>query len=379
MNRTRRGLAATAALLTIGGGVVAQSASAAPSAAWHKTLTRPVVVKGASLIGATSPTRLLHLDIVLSPRNAKKEKAALKAMYRPSSPRYHKFLTRRQYVARYAPTSAQTAKVTKYLRGEGLRHVAVSKNRQLITATSTVRTASKAFHTGFRSYRAGSKTFYTNTTAASVPTGLGSLVKAVVGLSNAALPMPHPATTKAAAGNPSLDGITPKDFQRTYDATGTATGKKTAIALFTEGSQKQTFKDLRTAEAKNGLPKVSYTEYKVGPQSSDTAGADEWDLDTQTSTAMACWRSTVSSPTTRPARCRRASVAATSTRTWTARWWPAMSCCRKVRCRARRCSRHPATTAMAAPTWRRPAYPAASPAPTGRRRVSSRPAWAAPA
>jgi subtilase family serine protease len=287
MNRTRRGLAATAALLTIGGGVVAQSASAAPSAAWHKTLTRPVVVKGASLIGATSPTRLLHLDIVLSPRNAKKEKAALKAMYRPSSPRYHKFLTRRQYVARYAPTSAQTAKVTKYLRGEGLRHVAVSKNRQLITATSTVRTASKAFHTGFRSYRAGSKTFYTNTTAASVPTGLGSLVKAVVGLSNAALPMPHPATTKAAAGNPSLDGITPKDFQRTYDATGTATGKKTAIALFTEGSQKQTFKDLRTAEAKNGLPKVSYTEYKVGPQSSDTAGADEWDLDTQTSTAMA--------------------------------------------------------------------------------------------
>ncbi len=50
---------------------------------------------------------------------------------------------------------------------------------------------------------------------------------------------------------------------------------------------KQVFKDLRTAEAKYHLPRVSYRQFKVGPQSRDTAGLDEWDMDTQTSTAMA--------------------------------------------------------------------------------------------
>jgi subtilase family serine protease len=291
MSRTRRGLAATAALLTIGGGVLAQSAtgaSAAPAITWHKTVSKPVIIKGTSLLGATSKSRVLHLDVVLTPRNAKKEKTALKKMYTPGSGSYHKFLTPAQFKASYAPTAASVTAVKKYLRGAGLTHVKTAKNRQLVTATATVANASKAFHTGFSTYQAGKKTFYTNTRAAAVPARLSGLVTSIVGLSDAPLPMPHPTVAKkAAVGTPNLDGITPKDFQTTYDATGTATGSKTAIALFTEGSQTQTFKDLRLAEQKNGLPQVAYTEYKVGPQSTDTAGADEWDLDTQSSTAMA--------------------------------------------------------------------------------------------
>lgn len=288
MTRTRRGLAATAALLTIAGGVAAQSASAAPAATWHRTLSKPVVVKGTSLVGATSSRRVLHLDVVMAPRHASQARTALRAMYRPGSSTYHRFLTRKQYIASYAPTAAHVASVTAYLRKAGFRSVSVATNRELVTATGTVAEASKAFHTGFSTYRAGHKTFYTNNRAAAVPSRLNGLVSAVVGLSDVPLPMPHPLLAKkAAAGSPNLDGITPKDFQNTYDAKGTPTGSKTAIALFTEGSQAQTFKDLRLAESKNALPKVSYTEYKVGPQSTDTSGADEWDLDTQSSTAMA--------------------------------------------------------------------------------------------
>jgi pseudomonalisin len=286
MTPTRRGLAATLALLTIGGGVVAEAAPAATAATtWHQTVTQPVVVKGTSLLGATAPSTVLHLDIVMTPRNAAGETAAMKAMYTRGSATYHQFLTPAQWEAKYAPTAAQVSTVTKYLQGQGFTAVTPTANRELVTATATVAKAAAAFHTTFSSYGAGSKVFYTNATNASVPSSLANLVTAVVGLSNAPLPMPHPKVE--AAGSPNLDGITPKDFQNTYDVAKTPTGSKDAIALFTEGDQTQTFKDLRLAESKNNLPQVAYTEYKVGPQSTDTSGADEWDLDTQSSTAMA--------------------------------------------------------------------------------------------
>jgi pseudomonalisin len=288
MTRTRRGLAATVVLLTIGGGVVAQSASAASAAtSWHATSTKPLTLKGATLLGATSPTKVLHIDVVLSQRNPAQAASALKAMYTPGSATYRQFLTPAQYAASYGPTTSQINAVTSYLSSAGLTNVAVTPNKQLVTATTTVATAAKAFNTAFANYGFNGKTFTTNTAVASVPAALAGDVSAVVGLSDLALPTPHPAASTAAAGSPNLDGITPKDFQNTYDAVGTPTGAKTTIALFTEGDQTQTFKDLRLAEAKNGLPQVGFTEFKVGPQSTDTAGTDEWDLDTQSSTAMA--------------------------------------------------------------------------------------------
>jgi pseudomonalisin len=63
--------------------------------------------------------------------------------------------------------------------------------------------------------------------------------------------------------------------------------RRTSIAIFTQGDMSQVFKDLRTAEAKYNLPEVAYRQIKVGPQSNDKSGLDEWDMDTQTSTAMA--------------------------------------------------------------------------------------------
>ena len=46
-------------------------------------------------------------------------------------------------------------------------------------------------------------------------------------------------------------------------------------------------KDLRVAESVNHLPQVPAQVVQVGLASPDTAGLDEWDLDTQMSTGMA--------------------------------------------------------------------------------------------
>jgi subtilase family serine protease len=54
-----------------------------------------------------------------------------------------------------------------------------------------------------------------------------------------------------------------------------------------EGDLTQVVKDLRQEETAFGMPKVPYSIVQVGVPSTDTSGADEWDLDTQYSTGMA--------------------------------------------------------------------------------------------
>jgi pseudomonalisin len=72
-----------------------------------------------------------------------------------------------------------------------------------------------------------------------------------------------------------------------YDAGSTPTGSKTTVAVFAEGDVTQVLYDLRVAEKANGLTEVPVQVIQVGLASTDTAGVDEWDLDTQFSTGMA--------------------------------------------------------------------------------------------
>jgi subtilase family serine protease len=99
---------------------------------------------------------------------------------------------------------------------------------------------------------------------------------------------PKPLQAKPQAGSPDIEGgLNPAQFDTTYDATGTPTGSKTSIALLTEGDTTTVMTQLRLAESKEGLSKAAVTVVPVGPQSTDTSGADEFDMDTQVSTAVA--------------------------------------------------------------------------------------------
>jgi subtilase family serine protease len=61
----------------------------------------------------------------------------------------------------------------------------------------------------------------------------------------------------------------------------------TTIAIFAEGDLTQVLLDLRQAEAEHHQTVVPYTVVQIGAQSGDTSGADEFDLDTQTSSGLA--------------------------------------------------------------------------------------------
>jgi pseudomonalisin len=283
---------------------VAQAGAATPAAgkALVSTATKAADVGRAVSTGALPAGQEINLDITLKTRNAGAELAALKAMYTPGSATYHHFLTPAQFDAAFGPTVASVNQVKSFLSAHHFTNISVLSNRMMITARATAANAESAFATKLSQFKVGSLGFYANTAPASVPASLSSAILAVVGLNDIPMAMPHPARASASQRATELrelgksadptsanfpEAIPPVDFQNTYDAAKTPTGAHTAIAILTEGDISGVFKDLGLAEKASKLPGVSYTEIPVGPQSTDTSGLDEFDLDTQTSTAMA--------------------------------------------------------------------------------------------
>jgi pseudomonalisin len=264
-------LGALAAAATVG----AQLSHAAPGAAWRDTATKGLSLNGASL-GPVAAATPLHVAVALSTRNG----AQLAQSIRSGTE-----LAPEQFAAAYGPTQADTQAVESYLTQNGFSNVAVEPNGLFVTADGTAAVAEKAFNTSIVAYSVEGATLFANATAAQVPAQLTGVLS-VLGLNDAAtmsLPL-----RKAAVGVPSyVTDYTPQGFWKAYDATTAPTGSKTPIAIFAEGDVTGVVGDLRTFEKADGLAQVPVSIVRVGVSSPDTAGADEWDMDTQFSTGMA--------------------------------------------------------------------------------------------
>ena len=264
-------------------GRAAQDVIVAP-AGWSATATRGATLPNGTDRGALAPTTPLTVRVALNLHN-QDQLASLIAS------RQH--VSQGQFAAQFGPTPSEVQSVVSYLQGQGFTNVQTSA--QLVSADGTAAQAAKAFNTSLESFQLGGSAVYVNTQPAFVPASLGNTVSAVLGLSNAAkmsvrpnLQRPHascfPASAPTGQCTPAFDA---KDVQTFYDATAAPTGSATTVAVISEGDVSGTVSDLRYAENKLGLPVVPVTVVKVGLSSADTAGAAEWDLDTQSSTGMA--------------------------------------------------------------------------------------------
>ena len=74
--------------------------------------------------------------------------------------------------------------VVVYLQAQGFSNVKAA--RQLVSADGNAAQAAKAFNTTLESFTLNGKTVYVNTKPALVPSSLGDVVSAVLGLTNAA-------------------------------------------------------------------------------------------------------------------------------------------------------------------------------------------------
>lgn len=290
MMRRTRAIAAAAVSAALGLAALPAATAGAATPTWAATATLAEPTAGLTSLGAASPSAPLSVTVALRLRDTPSLEIAIAS---------GSTLTASEFDSLYAPTTAQAAAVVSYLDSQGFSGVRTSGNRVLVTANGTVGQAVSAFHTRIQDFDLAGRTVFANVAPAQVPPSLSGVVGSVLGLNDVgtmSTPLRKGPAKQVATNAPSsclVSGVgypctyNPQGFWKAYDATSAPTGSKTSIAIFAEGDLTQVVKDLRQEESANGLPQVALTVVPVGLASSDTSGADEWDLDTQYSTGMA--------------------------------------------------------------------------------------------
>ena len=249
---------------------------------WSSTATQGVTVSNATDLGALAGTQALTVRVALQAHNVSQLAQAIASGQKVSDA---------TLMSEYAPTSAEASQVVSYLQSQGFTNINVAPNHLLVSADGTAAQAQTAFDTKLESFSLNGKNVFANTTPAFVPSSLGGIAVAVLGLNNAARMASGPTacfpTDPAPSGTPCVRDFDAHAAQTFYDAGTAPTASNTTIAVMAEGNVAQTLTDLTYAEQQQGIPQVPVTVEKVGLSSPDTAGFDEWDLDTQSSTGIA--------------------------------------------------------------------------------------------
>ncbi|HTT99463.1 MAG TPA: S53 family peptidase [Rhizomicrobium sp.] len=253
---------------------------------WENTHTQAIPLIKAKLLGAVSPTTTMNIAVALQMQNAQALRNLIQSQATPGSADFGKFITPAQFNTSYAPSTAAVNAVTGYLAGFGFSNISVQPNRLFITATGSAAQIQAAFNTTLARFKQNGKQVFVNTTPVQVPQALNGVVLSVLGLNNVA------ATTPITPCDVSIKGCLrftydPQTYWRAYDVGHVTKASKTSVAIMAEGDVSGVIPDLRTFEAAMGLSQVPVSVVQVGLPSSDTSGADEWDLDTQYTTGMA--------------------------------------------------------------------------------------------
>lgn len=258
--------------LTIASTIAVTAVLLAPAAASAATGLDPVRISGSTSTGALDRPGV-PVTLALNVR----DKAGLRQAAAAGGG-----LTPAQFNARFAPAEADVSAVRSWAESNGLHVDSVSANRTLVRVSGTSQAVGSAFGTTLRAFRApDGAAYFAPATRALLPLALSGKVNAVLGLSDVG----RLRVDAAPAAIPSSYG--PRELAALYHAPDTAVGSGQALSVIAEGDLSQAQSDLATFEAQNGLPHVNWHQINVGPASTDTAGADEWDLDTQYSTGMA--------------------------------------------------------------------------------------------
>jgi len=253
---------------------------------WTNTQTQAIPLVKAKLLGALDPATPLRVSVALQMQNTQALQSLVQSQATPGSSNFNKYITPKQFNASYAPSAASVSAVSNYLASAGLSNITVAPNRLFITATGTAGQIEAAFNTSLSRFSQKGKEVFVNTAPAQVPQALNGVVLSVLGLNNVTATSP---ITECDIAKPRCLRLTynPQTYWRAYDAIHVTKASKTSIAIMAEGDVSQVTTDLRTFEGAMGLPQVPVTVVPVGLASTDTAGVDEWDLDTQYTTGMA--------------------------------------------------------------------------------------------
>jgi uncharacterized repeat protein (TIGR03803 family) len=180
---------------------------------------RPPIVGQLRALARLSPSTNLNLVVGLPLRHQPALAGLLHDLYDPASPRFHRYLTARQFTEQFGPTEADYQEVIRFAASHGLAVVSSHANRTLLDVQGSVADVERAFHVriGVYQHPTQARTFYAPDVEPSVD--LGVPILAVNGLDNFILPRPmNLKTAFADTNNPAnITGSGPEGFFLGHD------------------------------------------------------------------------------------------------------------------------------------------------------------------
>ncbi len=183
----------------------------------------------------------------------------------PTSPRYHRFLTQKHFVAHHAPTVRQEQAVVAYLQQQGFRITYRARNRLLVGGEGTVAATEQAFGVRLHDLVVGSETTRAALDEPSLPADLADHVVGVLGLGDAGGMKPH-----LRASETLDDAFGPPELARFYDNATGYDGRGETIAIV--GLYAWNPADVTFFNRRFGLPPLPAGSTQVCTGSSRAAG-----------------------------------------------------------------------------------------------------------
>ncbi len=250
----------------------------------------------------------LSITIALRLRHLNDAENLLKALHTPGDPQFHQFLTAKQFVARFAPTDADVAKVTAALGKYALTVQRTTATTLRVTGLPA--DMERAFSVSLHNYEVPAQdnvpgyTFHAPLTPATTPAEISTLVAAVVGLDNHPSFRPHHrnvspklqrATSVAQTTTPDEPGFwTVTDFADYYHVNPlynrgvTGKGRTIGIVTFASFTPSDAFAYWSAIGLSVNPNRIQIVNVDGGPGApSDVSGSDETTLDVEQSGGIA--------------------------------------------------------------------------------------------
>lgn len=136
--------------------------------------------------GADDGSRILRMSVGLAPRNQGQLNALLQALYTPSSPQYHHFLSVTDFTQQFGPSESTQQAVIDYLRGQGFTITQTYPTRALVDFSGPESLAERVFGVTIKQFQApDGRSFFANTSAPHLPAYLAAGIVSLSGLDNA--------------------------------------------------------------------------------------------------------------------------------------------------------------------------------------------------
>ena len=135
-------------------------------------------------VGAYNPSSMLRLAISIKAPKMAEEEEFLKELQDRNSPNFHKYMTPKQWNARFAPSAQDEQAVVDWVKSQGLTVTARYPNRLMVDAEGTVDAIQKAFNVNINRYEVNGAVEFSNDRDPQIPSNLAGIVQYIDGLNS---------------------------------------------------------------------------------------------------------------------------------------------------------------------------------------------------